>query len=95
MKYTWEPTDIKPGIFVCKHYSYNHYKKFTPCGNTAKWTYLIGYSFDKLYSYTLIHLDDGEIGRFRTVEEMCKSLNKQDLIPMPVEWLVELIKEYK
>lgn len=96
MKYTWELSDIKPGIFVCKDPSYQGHKEFIPCGNSAKWTIMIGFNFlHNPDEYNPIYIIDGMVTKAKTKQEFCDWFNREELIPMPVEWLEQVIREYK
>ncbi len=95
MKYTWHPDDINPGIWVCKHFSYQGREQFEPCGNSIKWTRLIGFQIGNERvkdCYNLISLADGMIFKAKSKQELCDSFNADELIPMPFDWLVKSIE---
>jgi len=91
MKYIWEPNDIIPGRIVCKHFSYQRNDAFIPCGNSAKWTYKIGYRSggDNGEKYVLVCMADGLVRKGTTREKLAEDLNADELIPMPHKWFIK------
>ena len=78
MKYTWESSDIKPGV------------KFKNKKNTENSEFLIGYKYsEKLEEgviFLLIHLSDGLVLKESTNEkDIAEHLNKYNYIPAKIE----------
>ncbi len=96
MKYTWQPDDIKPGIFVCKHPSYQGEKDFVPSGNSLKWTMLIGFVAGRAREgsnkYVTIAVCDGMVLNQHTKEELAEQFNRDELMPMPYAWLAKVLE---
>jgi len=87
MKYTWTEEDIIPGRFVCKNRKFDK-----PTGNSAKWTSKIGFlPTAKGTKYCLISMTDGMVNTYESKQELADSLNQNEMMPMPHEWLVETI----
>ena len=90
MKFIWEEKDIIAGRIVCKPPSYQGRETFSPCGNSVKWTYKIGYingGDDKRNA--LICMCDGLIMGGMTKLDIVERLNKDGMIPMPHKWLIQ------
>jgi len=78
MKYTWESSDIKPGV------------KFKNKKNTENSEFLIGYKYsEKLEEgviFLLIHLSDGLVLKESANEkDIVRHLNRYDYIPAKIE----------
>jgi hypothetical protein len=90
MKYNWELKDIVAGKIVCKDPSYQKRDFFQANGNSAKWTYKIGFGYwEDGQRPTLNAMTDGMIHSFKNDQELVDYLNKCELIPMPHKWLIE------
>ncbi len=91
MKYIWESKDIVPGLFVCKHPSYQGHDEFEPCGNTLKWIRQVGYhGISKNRDggkYVTIAIIDGMIFNQKTKEELAAQFNEEEMVPMPFDWM--------
>ncbi len=98
MKYIWEKEDIVAGLVVCKHPSYQGNEEFTPCGNTLKWVYQIGFLTSRERkteeSYVTIALVDGMVFPQETKQEIVDQFNRDEMMPMPYKWLAKIL-EYK
>lgn len=90
MKYTWAEQDIICGIFVCK--KPNEGDIFVPSDWNAKWMHKIGYQKRRSDGATLICMADGMVGKKRTLKEMAEYLTKNDMMPMPHKWVIEMFE---
>lgn len=89
MKTTWEEKDIICGCIV--HGGAN--ADFSPpSGNTAKWTYKIGFdaSRDK-DNIAFVAMTDGMITGYFTKKEAAKWLNKHEMKPMTHNRFIEVM----
>lgn len=95
MKYTWTESDIVAGRVVCKQSEYHHGNRpWEPSGGAMKWTMKIGYlpSLASERHFCLIALTDGMIScEGVSKAELVERLNKDEMIPMPHPWLLEVM----
>jgi len=102
MHITWEAKDIIPGRMICKQFK----KPLSPGGWEAKWTLKIGFHINHpnapllkneetgeylQNNLCLISMSDGMITKPMSAEDLAAQLNKDEMIPMPHDWLIAII----
>jgi hypothetical protein len=91
----WKIRDIQPGMIVCRNCSN---EKYAPDGWYAKWTDIIGWTFnptDNYKTYCLINIGDGMVGKYYSEQELITFLNENKMIVMPQKWLIKMLNWLK
>jgi len=91
MKYIWSEEDIKCGLIVCRNQHLQHIDgTFKPDSWQAKWTHKIGFIGNRKEGTVLISMADGMVGSKKTPKVMAEYLTKNDMMPMPHDWLIQI-----
>lgn len=91
VKFIWRPEDVKAGMIVCR--AHRGKGRWKPEPWAAKWTYKVAFDQRDDNQYCLVAMTDGMVcATGRTKELMAACFNDDDMIPMPYNWWLRMVK---